>query len=188
MDINFGILSDREIAERLYKAYGIKLVRYAVKSWQQDEDDAWEILYDTLYGFINSYSAQTFDSEKQVGTLIWKIFRNKLRDKLRRKKRQGNFPIEGLDSLEAVLTETNLPRDEHTDESPILLELESVLKDLDDWERQLLLCRANDFPYKIIEELTGRKKDFLKVHYQRLRKRISERLEENPHFKKGEEK
>ena len=58
MDTNFGNLSDREIAECLYKAYGANLVRYAIKSWQQDEDDAWEILYDTLYGFINSYSAQ----------------------------------------------------------------------------------------------------------------------------------
>lgn len=188
MNINFGNLSDREIAEYLYKAYGVNLVRYAIKSWQQDEDDAWEILYDTLYGFINSYSTQTFDSEKQVGALVWKIFRNKLRDKLRQEKRQGNFSINGLDSLEAVLLESSTARDESTDENPILSELDSVLEDLNDWERQLLLCRANDFPYRVIEELTGRKRDFLKVHYQRLKKRISEKLERNPIFKKGEGK
>jgi RNA polymerase sigma factor (sigma-70 family) len=188
MDINFGNLSDREIAERLYKAYGVNLVRYAIKSWQQDEDDAWEILYDTLYGFINSYSTQTFDSEKQLGALVWKIFRNKLRDKLRHKKRQGNLSIDGLDSLGAALLESSTARDESTDENPILSELDSILADLNDWERQLLLCRANDFPYRVIEELTGRKKDFLKVHYQRLKKRISEKLEGNPIFKEGEEK
>jgi RNA polymerase sigma factor (sigma-70 family) len=188
MDLNFGNLSDREIAERLYKAYGVNLVRYAIKSWQQNEDDAWEILYDTLYGFINSYSTQTFDSEKQVGALVWKIFRNKLRDKLRQKKRQGNFSINGLDSLEAALLESSTACDKSTDGNPILSELNSVLEDLSDWERQLLLCRANDFPYRVIEELTGRKKDFLKVHYQRLKKRISERLEGNPIFKEGEEK
>lgn len=188
MDINFGNLSDREIAERLYKAYGGNLVRYAIKSWQQDEDDAWEILYDTLYGFINSYSTQPFDSEKQVGALVWKIFRNKLRDKLRQKKRQGEISINGLDSLDAVLLESSTVRDESTDENPILSELDSVLEDLNDWERQLLLCRANDFPYRFIEELTGRKRDFLKVHYQRLKKRISEKLERNPIFKEGEGK
>ncbi len=188
MDINFGNLSDREIAECLYKAYGVNLVRYAIKSWQQDEDDAWEILYDTLYGFINLYSTQTFDSEKQVGALVWKIFRNKLRDKLRQKKRQGNFSINGLDSLEAVLLESSTVRDESTDENPILSELDSVMEDLNDWERQLLLCRANDFPYRVIEELTGRKKDFLKVHYQRLKKRISEKLAGNPISKEGEGK
>ncbi|UCH92581.1 MAG: sigma-70 family RNA polymerase sigma factor [Candidatus Aminicenantes bacterium] len=188
MDINFGNLSDREIAESLYKAYGVNLVRYAIKSWQQDEDDAWEILYDTLYGFINSYSAQTFDSEQQVGALVWKIFRNKLRDKLRKKKRQGNFLSDELDSLEAILLESSASCDVHTDENPILSELDSVLEELNDWERQLLLCRANDFPYKVIEELTGRKKDFLKVHYQRLKKRISEKLEGNPNFKEGEGK
>lgn len=188
MYIDFGNLSDREIAECLYKAYGANLVRYAIKSWQQDEDDAWEILYDTIYGFINSYSTQTFDSEKQVGALVWKIFRNKLRDKLRQKKRQGNISINGLDSLDAVLLESSTVRDESTDESPILTELDSILEDLNDWERQLLLCRANDFPYRVIEELTGRKKDFLKVHYQRLKKRISEKLEGNPIFKEGEGK
>jgi RNA polymerase sigma factor (sigma-70 family) len=188
MDINFVNLSDREVAERLYKVYGANLVRYAIRSWQQDEDDAWDILYETLYGFINSYSTQTFDSEKQVGALVWKIFRNKLRDKLRRKKRQGVFLIEGLDSLEAIVPEESASRNEQADENPFLPELEAVLEDLDDWERQLLLCRANDFPYKVIEELTGYKKDYLKVHYQRLKKRIADKLEENPNFKQGEEK
>jgi RNA polymerase sigma factor (sigma-70 family) len=188
MDISFGNLSDREIAECLYKAYGVNLVRYAIKSWQQDEDDAWEILYDTLYGFINSYSSQTFDSEKQVGALVWKIFRNKLRDKIRQKKRQGNFSLNGLDSVEAVLLEGSAASNESTNENPILPKLDSVLEDLNDWERQLLLCRANDFPYRVIEELTGRKKDFLKVHYQRLKKRISERLEGNSIFYEGEGK
>jgi RNA polymerase sigma factor (sigma-70 family) len=188
MDINFGNLSDREIAERLYKAYGVNLVRYAIKSWQQDEDDAWEILYDTLYGFINSYSSQTFDSEKRIGALVWKIFRNKLRDKIRQEKRRKNFSIDGLDSLETVLLEGSTVSDESNIENPILSELDSVLEDLNDWERQLLLCRANNFPYKVIEELTGRKKDFLKVHYQRLKKRISEKLEGNSIFNVGEGK
>lgn len=188
MDISFGNLSDREIAECLYKAYGVNLVRYAIKSWQQDEDDAWEILYDTLYGFINSYSSQTFDSEKQVGALVWKIFRNKLRDKIRQKKRKGNFSLDGLDPVEAVLLEGSAASNESTNENPILPKLDSVLEDLNDWERQLLLCRANDFPYRVIEELTGRKKDFLKVHYQRLKKRISEKLEGNSIFNEGEGK
>jgi DNA-directed RNA polymerase specialized sigma24 family protein len=120
--------------------------------------------------------------------LVWKIFRNKLRDKLRQKKRQGNISIDGLDSLDAILLGSSTVRDESTNKNPILSELDSVLEDLNDWERQLLLCRANEFPYRVIEELTGRKKDFLKVHYQRLKKRISEKLEGNPIFKEGEVK
>ena len=188
IDINFGNLSDREVAERLYRAFGANLVRYAIKSWKQDEDDAWAILYDTIYGFINSYSTRTFDSERQVSALVWKIFRNKLRDKLRREKKQENFSTENIDSLGGMWQENNSSRDECTDDSPILSELEVILNDLNDWERQLLLCRANDLPYKIIEELTGRKKDFLKVHYQRLKKRIAEKLEGNPGLKKGRKK
>jgi hypothetical protein len=65
VNIRFDSLSDRQIAERLYKAYGFKLVHYAIKSWQFDEDEAWDMLYDTLYGFIHSYTDQEFASENK---------------------------------------------------------------------------------------------------------------------------
>lgn len=38
MDINFGNLSDRDIAERLYKAYGCKFFHYAITSWQLNQE------------------------------------------------------------------------------------------------------------------------------------------------------
>lgn len=86
-NITFEGLSDRDIAERLFKQYGARLFYYAMKSWDLSEDDIWEILYDTLYGFISSYSGDNFSSQKKIETLIWTIFKNKLRDKYRQKKR-----------------------------------------------------------------------------------------------------
>jgi len=180
VDINFGDMPDREIAEHVYRAYGANLVRYAIKSWRQSEDDAWEILYETLYGFINSYSRHKFESEKQVGALVWKIFRNKLRDKLRREKRLRQLSGNNCETMDIEVLENATPDIDIYDENPILSKLDSILQDLNDWERQLLICRANDFPYKIIEDLTGQNRNFLKVHYQRLKKRISEKLELNP--------
>lgn len=186
VDINFENLPDREIAERLYKNYGCKLAHYAIKSWQFDEDEAWDILYDTLYGFINSYADQTFASEKQVGTLVWKIFKNKLRDKLRQKKRKEKFSIDDHDSLDAVWLQHSEPFwTQENVENPILTELENLLDDLNDWERQLLLCRANNIPYKVVEEMTGKKENSLKVYYQRLKKKISKELEKNINIKEG---
>jgi DNA-directed RNA polymerase specialized sigma24 family protein len=190
VNINFAGLSDRDIAEHLYKEYGCKLVNYAINSWQFNEDEAWDVLYDTLYGFIKSYANQMFASEKQVGALVWKIFKNKLRDKLRREKRKengyqevsftGDFMIDNPDSLGEVrphISDAMLMRENK--ENPILTKFETLLDGLKDWERQLLICRANDIPYKVVEEMTGKKKDFLKVHYPRLKKRITEILEKN---------
>lgn len=187
VDIKFENLSDREIAERLYKNYGCKLVHYAIKSWQFDEDEAWDILYDTLYGFINSYAAQSFASDKQVGALVWKIFKNKLRDRLRQKKRKENLLIDDHDSLESVwLQHSEASGTQENVENPMLIELGDLLDDLNDWERQLLICRANNIPYKVLEEMTGKKEDSLKVYYQRLKKRISEKLKKSINIKREE--
>ncbi|NIM85056.1 MAG: hypothetical protein GTN82_43040 [Candidatus Aminicenantes bacterium] len=199
MDIDFRNSSDRDIAERLYKAYGCKLVHYAIKSWQFDEDEAWNMLYDTFYGFIHSYAEQEFASERQVGTLILKIFKNKLRDKLRQNKRRekdyqeesysGAFLNSSHDSLETVCPQlADTIWEQENKKNPILIELEGLLDDLNDWERQLLICRVNNIPYKVVEEMTGKKKDFLKVHYQRLKERFAKKLEKSLTIKKREEK
>lgn len=199
VDIRFESLSDREIAERLYKAYGSKLVHYAVKSWQFDEDEAWDMLYDTLYGFIHSYADQQLSSEKQIGTLVWKIFKNKLLDKLRQKKRREknyqevsfseDFLISSHDSLETLCPHlVDIMLEQENKKNPILTKLENFLDELNDWERQLLICRANNIPYKVVEEMTGKKKDFLKVYYKRLKDRFAKKFKKSLTLKKREEK
>lgn len=188
MNVKFGDLSDREIAAHLYKTYGHKLIYYAVKSWHLDEDEVWEILYDTLYAFINAYAHHNFAVENQVGALLWTIFKNKLRDRLRQKKREEKEyqEISWPDNLWYQFTDVSAsgwPQENDTISSQnggkynsTVLKLEEILDRLKDWERQLLLCRANDIPYKFIEEMTGKGQDFLKVHYQRLKKRVAEKL------------
>jgi DNA-directed RNA polymerase specialized sigma24 family protein len=122
-----------------------------------------------------------------VGALVWKIFKNKLRDRLRQKKRKENLSIDDHDSLETVwLRHSEVSWTQKNVENPILTELENLLDDLNDWERQLLICRANNIPYKVVEEMTGKKADSLKVYYQRLKKKISEKLKKSIDMKREE--
>ena len=188
MTIDFKNLSDRDIAERLFNRYGNQLFHYAMKSWDLSEDEVWDILYDTIYSFINSYAGHNFLSEKRLEALIWTIFKNKLRDKYRQKKRIEEHYQE-VEYFENLPNNTNvqesiwlkysdrmLVQDKTND--PILSKIEVILEGLKDWERQLVLCRANNIAYAEIEKMTGRKADSLKVYYQRLKKRISIELKE----------
>lgn len=194
ININFEGLSDRDIAERLFKRYGTKLFYYAMKSWNLSEDEVWEILYDTLYGFINSYSGYKFPSDKQIEALVWTIFKNKLRDKYRQKKKMEKHYQE-MTCSEEILTNNIIgqaDQDDYTwlgysekallqeeEKNPMISKIEAILDNLKDWERQLVIGRANGIPYKQMEEIIGKKTDFLKVHYQRLKQRISKELKES---------
>lgn len=192
MDFNFADLSDRRIAEILFTHFGKRLFSYAMKSWNFNEDEVWDSLYNTIYTFIGSYADEAFSSEKQIESLIWIIFKNKLRDKYRHLKRIGAHYKEAAISEEILLSNTDSQSDsaslwyQYSDhvlieeaENPILSNLESILENLEDWEGQLAIGRANNIPYKQIEEMTGKKAGFLKVHYQRLKERISTKLKEN---------
>jgi DNA-directed RNA polymerase specialized sigma24 family protein len=199
-NITFEGLSDRDIAEKLFNQYGARLFYYAMKSWDLNEDDIWEILYDTLYGFISSYSGDNFSSQKRIENLIWTIFKNKLRDKYRQKRRikehyqevvysEGNLTktsgmlVEKDDYLFLRYSDQVLIQEEQ--QNPILSNLEAILDSFKDWERQLVIGRANGITYILLEEMTGKKADFLKVHYQRLKQRISKELKDRMKRKEG---
>lgn len=189
MDADFSALSDREIAERLFEQFGKRLYYYAIKAWHLDEDEVWDVLYNSLYGFIKSYSDRKFTSKTDVEKLLWKIFKNRLRDKYRQKKRletqYREVPYEealprGAEGFSepASSSDTEHVLVEGSADNPVLLRLEAILDGLKDWERQLLLCRANSIPYTDIAAMTGIKAESLKVYYQRLKNRISSEMNE----------
>lgn len=189
MNLDFSNLADREIAEQLFKQYGRQLFQYSLRSWNLDEDDIWDMLYSTLYSFINAYGNREFASEKQLAALIWKIFKNKLRDRYRQKREKEKhlkeIALSERDLISSAESSNHRPigGNEHNLTSAskmnlVLQELEIILDELQDWERQLVICRANNIPYKEIEALTGKKEKSLKVYYQRLKSRIAKDLKE----------
>jgi RNA polymerase sigma factor (sigma-70 family) len=189
MDVDFSGLSDREIAQDLFELYGKKLYHYATKTWCMDEDEVWDALYISIYSFIKSYSNRKFSSRTDIEKLLWKIFKNRLRDRYRQKKRVESqyreVPYDealscadqGLDPARSYAPEHELV--EESTESPVLQRLKTILEGLKDWERQLLLCRANNIAYSDIAVMTGMKVETLKVYYQRLKARIAKQLGES---------
>lgn len=189
MDVDFSRFSDREIAHFLFERYGSQLYHYARKAWSLDEDDVWDVLYDSIYGFIRVYADRKFPSIADVEKLLWKIFKNRLRDRYRQKKRHEtqyreiSYEEAGFSTREECsdhVSACNSEREstEENVENPALRHLETILESLEDWERQLLLCRANGIPYSDIAVMTGMKAESLKVYYHRLKNRISSELDE----------
>lgn len=189
MEVDFSILSDREIAHGLFEQFGNRLYYYATNTWHLDEDEVWDVLYDSLYGFIKSYSDRKFTSRTDVERLLWKIFKNRLVDKYRKKKRiethyrevpyDNEFPSDAAGPLDLISSsDTEHEVLERDTDNLVLLKLETILEGLKDWERQLLVCRANKIPYADIAAMIGMKAEALKVYYQRLKNRISTEMNE----------
>ncbi|HEU4716499.1 MAG TPA: sigma-70 family RNA polymerase sigma factor [Bacteroidia bacterium] len=157
----------------LYERYGRKLYSYAVAKWNVDEDDAWELVYKTLYRIKETAPGYEFESEQKFGAFVFTVFINYLRNFFRDRKDKTPETVSLKDSHHA---EAELP--EETPPSPVMQLLRKELEKLDDWERMLLLMRNEDVPYAEIAKLTGKPADQLKVYYMRLKKKLAETLHE----------
>jgi len=62
----------------VYNRYGKKLYAYAVTNWNVTEDEAWNLIYKTLYKVLDSYHKYEFASEEKFASFIFKIFINYL--------------------------------------------------------------------------------------------------------------
>jgi len=165
------------MAAQLYKRYGKRLYAYATLSWKLDEDDAWDLIYQTLYKVIETHEQYKFENENKFTAFIFKIFINYLRNHYRdHKKLTERFhliPIE--DSLL-----NNLPEKEEK-ENPTghkMKILNQVLETLEDWQRMLLLMRSEGRPYSEIAKYVHKPENQLKVYYQRLKNDLTKKLNE----------
>lgn len=164
----------------LYERYGKKLYGYAVHSWKLDEDDAWNIVYKTLYKILDTSADYTFESENKFSSFIFKVFINNLRQHYRETKK-------AKEKIEIIPGETELHGEAIAEEFPEnnsekMNLLKAELEKLEDWERILLLMRSQDMPYSEIAKYVNKPEGQLKVYYSRLKaaltKRINEKLEE----------
>ena len=72
--------------ESLYTSYGKKLYGFAITRWQVTEDDAWELVYKTLYKFLEVKDRYTFENEKKLQAFLFQSFINNLRNLYNEKK------------------------------------------------------------------------------------------------------
>jgi DNA-directed RNA polymerase specialized sigma24 family protein len=77
---------DKNAVTVLYNNYGKKLYGYAISKWNIDEDDAWELVYKTLYKIIEVADKYTFETESKFNGFIYQVFINNLRNKYNEQK------------------------------------------------------------------------------------------------------
>lgn len=185
-----------EAVELLYLRYGRKLYHYALQSWEMNEDDTWEIVYQTLYKTIEKIDHYTFKGEKEFSSFLFTVFCNLLRRHYRDKRvrdqslsmttySESLFDQAQIDP--ALVTERRVQekiversvdefRNEDNVENPLMKKLEDSLQRLEDWERVLLLLRSQNMPYNEIASYLNKPAEQLKVYYHRVRKKLTDML------------
>jgi RNA polymerase sigma-70 factor (ECF subfamily) len=182
----------------LYERYGKQLYNYAITTWQLSEDEAWELAYETLLKISAGINEYEFESEKKFGSFVFTVFCNLLRNFYRDEKRRAErirflsfdeaLFDESKDSpslqtereVQAQLVEQFVRaywEEPRNDEAKTKLNcLHTALAGLEDWERVLLLQRAQQIPYAEIARFVNKPADQLKVYHQRARKKLLRRF------------
>jgi len=179
--------------ESLFVQYGQKFYGFAFINWKFNEDESWEIVYQTLETTVLKIGEYEIESQAHFDNLLFKIFTNFLRQAYRKKKRiEEDFQIILLGERENGITdetnEINIPFNESffkeyydTEEidNPKLKELELVLEKLEPIEKELLLLKANDFTYAQIAEMLKIENNQLKVKHYRAKQKLIKFLQTN---------
>lgn len=167
------LLESKKRVEALFEKYGKQLFSYGYHQWKISTDDTWELVYATLYKINETIAEYHFESEQKFHAFIFRIFINKIKNHLRdeRTKMQGNSEVE----LNEEKVSSSEPEQKKSEE---VKELNRLLDELEDWQRILLLMRAQGFSYGEISNYVNRSEKNLKVYYGRLKKQIALKMDE----------
>lgn len=166
---------DSDAISLLYDRYGKKLYGYAVAKWKVSEDDSWELVYKTLYKVIQVAEQYKFENEDKFIAFLFKIFINLLRNHYRDTKSKSIHTVELLETHEKLSSDRKASEDEKEELSPLMKCLQKVLHVLEDWQRIILLMRAQDHSYEDISKYVDKPSDQLKVYHMRLKKVVEEK-------------
>ncbi len=174
---------DKAAWEYLYEQYGKKFYSYCLQKWQLNEDDAWDVVYQTLETLVMKLAAYTFDSQAQFDSFLYTVLINFLRQQYRSKKAKEvsdtvyvDFEAEsGLHSgLANYLNSTAVYRFISSDgvKSAELVRLSQALDNLEPIDKDLLLLRAQNYSYEEIAGLLNIDNNQLKVRHHRAKKKL----------------
>lgn len=166
--------SKNEVVKSLYGVYAKKLLAYACKNYTIDKDDAWAIVYKTIYKIAEVIDQYHFENEQKQSAFVFKTHINYLRNYFRDNKsfEKNNQKVELTENYVAVTPEAS------TKPNIQLQVLQQELEKLEDWQRILLLMRGQDMPYSKIAEFVNKPEEQLKVYYARLKKQLFESVNE----------
>ena len=165
---------DNNAVTILYERYGRKLYGFAVHKWNMGEDEAWDMVYKTLYKIMEVIDKYTFETESKFNGFVYQVFINNLRNYYKEQK---------IKKIETVVLEEKMGIDsneskEETPDNIYMRCLKKILEQFDDWKRVLLLMKAQNFSYEEISTYVKRPADQLKVYYMRAKESLTEKVNE----------
>jgi RNA polymerase sigma factor (sigma-70 family) len=165
---------DKEAITLLYNAYGKKLYGFAVSKWNLNEDEAWDLVYKTLYKIISVIDKYTFESESKFNGFVYTSFINNLRNHYHASRKIPQL-VELEEKHGSVAEEKQSPEKET---SAHMKCLKMVLAQFEDWKRVLMLMKAQNFSYEEIAGYVQKPADQLKVYYMRAKQVLVEKVNE----------
>ena len=156
----------------LYESYAKKLLRYTCNNYKISEDDAWTVVYKTIYKMAEVNHKYTFDNRHKQAGFIFKTHINFLRNYFRDRRSFETIHREVEMNENLILKEEEMPMKENVQ----LKVLQNELDKLQEWERILLLMRGQEMPYSEISEFVNKPVNQLKVYYARLKKQLTEKV------------
>lgn len=156
----------------VYNKYGRKLYGYAITKWKVNEDEAWELVYKTIDKTIETHDRYTFEGEEKFASFIFKIFINFLRNHYRDTKNKRLETVSFEEGVEYAKQENDNLNEEEETESINMKLLQEELSKLEDWQRVLLLMRAQNYSYEEISEIIKKPAEQMKVYYLRYKQKI----------------
>ncbi len=168
---------DKQAVETLYNLYGKKLYGYAMYHWKVTEDEAWELIYKTLYKIMNVIDKYKFETESKFNGFVFQVFINNLRNQYNDKKAKHVDVIQ-LNETHGNTANKELNSEEELSTNPYMNCLKKILEQLDDWKRILLLMKAQDFSYDEIAKYVDKPSEQLKVYYMRAKKIVTNNVNE----------
>ncbi|MEX2117178.1 MAG: sigma-70 family RNA polymerase sigma factor [Bacteroidota bacterium] len=203
-------ISNRQLVEELQTGnrlgcvhlidmYQRKLLYECIRVFDIDPRDSEEIVDDVLLSVVQKIETFSFKkSDSDFHFWIMAIFRNKVRDFIRRRvvlfgssgKDIECFSTNGTGEgdedaglMAAAIQEYERSVLEAEGEDDLLAWVAEVLDTMQPWERVLLRCRALEVPYSDIARYTDKTATQLKVYHARVKKRfqrlLAERTSEN---------
>lgn len=167
---------DKKAITALYNQYGKKLYGYAVSKWNVNEDDAWELVYKTLYKIIEVIDKYTFENESKFNGFIYQIFINNLRNNYNEKKNKYVETIVLEEKHGQYVSEKEETTEEPVSNNPYMNCLKKTLEQFEDWKRVLLLMRAQNFSYDEISKYVNKPSEQLKVYYLRAKQILTDKV------------
>lgn len=170
-----SIMTDKDrFVKWLYERYAKKLLAYTLRTYLPGEDDAWSVVYKTLYRIAEVAAQHEFENEYKFNGFIFRTHINYLRNFLRDNKsfeaRHREIELDDHHAAEEE-TESVLP-------NLHLQVLQQELDKLEDWQRILLLMRGQDVPYSKIAGFVDKPEHHLKTYYARLKKQLHDAVNE----------